>query len=111
MATVSVCFDAAAAATALSDRLVCAEPSAISGRVGGRAGGRVSIAARGRAAAELDDEPTVSQRPVSLLARFLTPAVHSSLKGVRTRNGFGIDDVSRSGRVNTDSSVGMSITI
>jgi hypothetical protein len=75
-------------------------------RVGGRAA--VSAFARGTVsgrAATASADGTVS-RPPSLLARFLTPAVYNSLKDVRTPNGFGINDVTRSGRVNTDSSVG-----
>jgi hypothetical protein len=103
MATTSVCLDAHAA-TAASDRLVRAEPSGM--RVGGRAA--VSAFARGMVsgrAATASADGTVS-RPPSLLARFLTPAVYNSLKDVRTPNGFGISDVTRSGRVNTDSSVG-----
>ncbi len=104
MATTSVCLDAHTA-TAASDRLVRgAEPSGM--RVGGRAA--VSAFARGTVsgrAANASADGTVS-RPPSLLARFLTPAVYNSLKDVRTPNGFGINDVTRSGRVNTDSSVG-----
>ncbi len=103
MASASVCLDALAA-TAASDRLVRAEPSGM--RVGGRAA--VSVFARGTVsgrAATASANGTVS-RPPSLLSRFLTPAVYNSLKDVRTPNGFGISDVTRSGRVNTDSSVG-----
>jgi hypothetical protein len=103
MATTSVCLDAHTAAAA-SDRLVRAEPSGM--RVGGRAA--ASAFARGTVsgrAATASADGTVS-RPPSLLARFLTPAVYNSLKDVRTPNGFGISDVTRSGRVNTDSSVG-----
>ncbi len=98
-----MCLDAHTA-TAASDRLVRAEPSGM--RVGGRAA--VSAFARGTVsdrAATASADGTVS-RPPSLLARFLTPAVYNSLTDVRTPNGFGISDITRSGRVNTDSSVG-----
>jgi protein-arginine kinase len=44
----------------------------------------------------------------SLLAKFLTPEMHQSLQGVKTKTcGFTIDDVIRSGKENPDSSVGI----
>jgi creatine kinase/arginine kinase len=42
-----------------------------------------------------------------LLDRLLTAEMYDALKGVRTPNGFTIDDVIRSGRENPDSSVGV----
>ena len=100
------------AASAATDRLVRSEPSAI--RIGGRAAPTMSACARGTTGTASGTGRAATgtgARPPSLLARFLTPAVYNSLKDVRTRNGFGIDDVTRSGRVNTDSSVGMTLCL
>ena len=50
--------------------------------------------------------PVVATK-VSLLERFLTPEMYERLKETRTKNGFSIDDVIRSGKMNPDSSVGI----
>ena len=42
----------------------------------------------------------------AMFRRHLTPEVHTTLKGLKTKNGFTIDDVIRSGVDNPDSSIG-----
>ena len=42
----------------------------------------------------------------AMYKRHLTPEVHEGLKGLKTKNGFTIDDVVRSGAENPDSSIG-----
>ena len=44
---------------------------------------------------------------VSLLDKILTPELYERLQGLKTADGFTIDDVIRSGRMNPDSSVGV----
>lgn len=52
-------------------------------------------------------QATAIATKVSLLDQYLTPELYQRLQGLKTADGFTIDDVIRSGRMNPDSSVGV----
>lgn len=52
-------------------------------------------------------QATAVATKTSLLERHLTPELYQRLQGLKTAEGFTIDDVIRSGRMNPDSSVGV----